>query len=84
MSSHEDFVVRTAKRLGMKVEDVERVYDTYWHAIRQALGELHMTGPDPRKPAGEVHVQGFCTFRSRPGAWKLYYKVKKDDKGKED
>lgn len=64
----EAFVKRAAARAGVPERDAAAVYDSLWRAVRDAAGRIHREGPDPRKAAGRVLVDGLGSFAVKPGA----------------
>lgn len=63
----EAFVRRAAARAGVTEGDAAAVYDSYWRAVRAAAGSIHREGPDPRKAAGRVLLDGLGSLAVKPG-----------------
>ncbi len=65
-------VARAAERLGMDEQAVLSIYEDYWGAIREYLGDAHDAGIDPRVISGCFHVYGIGKFYCFPGPKRVH------------
>lgn len=63
----EAFIRRAAARAGVPEAEAAAAYDAYWAAVRVAAGRIHREGPDPRKAAGMVVLDGLGSLAVKPG-----------------